>query len=104
MMPNNNPNNPQVIQNYYNGTGNAALDWTKGAFDITSNIANMTNQWFSFYEMQKNNLAQIELMKEQISDSREKRAQRREELNRLARVRSNTNSQYTTTQQITRSY
>ena len=87
-----------------NSTTNAWLGGTNTALQGISTIGGLVMS-IKNYEMQKDALKkQSELIDEQISASRESRAQRKAELARLNNVRSNTNQMFSNSAVVSRSY
>lgn len=85
-------------------TTNAWLGGTKTALQGISTIGGLVMS-VKNYEMQRDALKkQSELIDEQISASRESRAQRKAELARLNNVRSNTNQMFNNSAVVSRSY
>lgn len=85
-------------------TTNAWLGGTNTALQGISTIGGLVMS-IKNYQMQKDALKkQSELIDEQISASRESRAQRKAELTRLNNVRSNTNKMFNNSAVVSRSY
>jgi hypothetical protein len=85
-------------------TTNAWLGGTNTALQGISTIGGLVMS-IKNYQMQKDALKkQSELIDEQISASKESRAQRKAELSRLNNVRSNTNKMFNNSAVVSRSY
>lgn len=71
-------------------TAQSVMSGIKGGFEVLGDISNITLDWVNYAEQRKMNKAKKELINEQIEASQELRKQRREELDRIKKVRGNT--------------
>ncbi len=87
-----------------NNTANAWIGGTNAALQGISTIGGLVMS-IKNYQMQKDALnKQKELIDEQINASKENRAQRRAEITRMNKVRSNTNKMFNNSAVVSRSY
>lgn len=98
-----------------NSGGNPIFSWIwdnakkigTGLLDNAENIGNLSKSilsWVEFTENKELMSAQRDAINEQIAASQEARQQRRTEIERLNRVRSNTKKSFNTNSVVTRSY
>lgn len=90
---------------------NRGVGITSGVFQGLGSLTNASLGIWNAYEQSQNNKkvreltdAQIKNYNEQIEASREARQQRRDELARLSKMRTNTKAQFNTQATVTRSY
>lgn len=82
--------NPNSVSSSGWDNAQSVMSDIKGGFETLGNISNMTLDWMEYAELKKMNKAKKELINEQIEASQELRKQRREELERIKKVRGNT--------------
>lgn len=82
--------NPNSVSSSGWDNAQSVMSDIKGGFEALGNISNMTLDWMEYAEQKKMNKAKKELINEQIEASQELRKQRREELERIKKVRGNT--------------
>lgn len=82
--------NPNSVSSSGWDNAQSVMSDIKGGFEVLGNISNMTLDWMEYAELKKMNKAKKELINEQIEASQELRKQRREELERIKKVRGNT--------------
>lgn len=82
--------NPNSVSSSGWDNAQSVMSDIKGGFEALGNISKMTLDWMEYAEKKKMNKAKKELINEQIEASQELRKQRREELERIKKVRGNT--------------
>lgn len=82
--------NPNSVSSSGWDNAQSVMSDIKGGLETLGNISNMTLNWMKYAEQKKMNKAKRELINEQIEASQELRKQRREELERIKKVRGNT--------------
>lgn len=82
--------NPNSVSSSGWDNAQSVMSDIKGGFEALGNISDMTLDWMKYAEQKKMNKAKKELINEQIEASQELRKQRREELERIKKVRGNT--------------
>lgn len=82
--------NPNSVSSSGWDNAQSVMSDIKGGFEALGNISGMTLDWMKYAEQKKMNKAKKELINEQIEASQELRKQRREELERIKKVRGNT--------------
>ncbi len=81
-----------------------ALDWTKAIGGLALGGLSALTSWKNGVANRKMMAKQMQVAQEQINASQQARKERAAELARLNKVRSNTNKQYNTASQVSRSY